>query len=396
MSVERRREAAASDQHITGSGNTELAEWIRADIQNNGPITFARFMERALYDPVHGYYVSTTERPTRSGDFLTAPELHPIFGRTLAVQVEEMWQRLGAPPEFVLHEYGAGSGALFVSILDGLVRSGSPLADSIRYEPVDFARQRAAIAERLGSLGRAAQLVGISEHSDAKTGLVIANEYVDALPVHRVIQMDGVLREIHVAWRDDAFVEVAGPPTDDRLETWFSDAAVELAEGQRAEVNLALLDWIAQIAADLERGYVLVIDYGAAARELYGPTRPNGTIRAFGGHMVSSDVLSGVGERDITSHVDFDALERQAVASGFDVAGRRRSNEFLLACGLEDAYQEARAEAASDWEGSTALRSAVQRLVDPNALGGYLVDVLARNAPIEPPLRGFSALPGTR
>jgi SAM-dependent MidA family methyltransferase len=210
-----------------------------------------------------------------------------------------------------------------------------------------------------------------------------------------VIKMNGVLREVHVDVRDGGFVEVAGPLTDDRLATWFSEAGVELAEGQRAEVNLALLEWVAHLAMDLERGYVLVLDYGASARDLYGPTRPNGTIRAFQGQMVSSDVLSDVGERDITSHVDFDALERQALASGFQVAGRRRSNEFLLAAGLDETYQQARAETANDWDEALMLRSAVQRLLDPNALGGYLVDVLAKDAPIDPPLLGFTALPGS-
>ena len=175
------------------------------------------------------------------------------------------------------------------------------------------------------------------------TGVVIANEFADALPVHRVIQLDGALREIHVDWRDDRFIEVAGPLTDDRLATWFADAAIELAEGQRAEVNLAMLDWIRDVSAGLERGFVIVIDYGAAARELYGPDRPTGTIRAFSGQQVSGDVLSGVGARDITSHVDFDALEREARACGLIVVGRRRSNEFLIACGLDDAYQQARA-----------------------------------------------------
>src|SRR3954453_5631306 len=145
MSVEWRREAATRPPDAPP--NAVLADSIRAEIVHGGPITFARFMERALYDPAHGYYISAVDRPTRAGDFLTAPELHPIFGRTLALQVEEMWQRLGRPAGLVLREYGAGAGGVFVLFLDGLIRSGSPLAESIRYEPVDFARQRAAIVE---------------------------------------------------------------------------------------------------------------------------------------------------------------------------------------------------------------------------------------------------------
>ena len=377
-------------------GDEALAAAIRSEIETGGPITFARFMERALYDPDGGYYATATNRQTRAGDFLTAPELHPVFGRTLARQVDEMWRHLKTPDEFLIREYGAGSGALFVSIVDGLAAIQSELASILRYEPVDFARQREVIRERVAKAGREAQLVPISEHGTVRTGVVLANEFADALPVHRVIRLNGALREILVDWRDGAFVEVAGPLSDERIASWFTDADLHLVEGQRAEVNLAMLDWVRDLATQLERGYVVVIDYGAGSRELYGPDRPNGTIRAFAGQRVSSDVLSQPGSRDITSSVDFDALEREARACGFEVAGRRRSSEFLLACGLDDAYGQARAESEADWDATMNLRSAIQRLLDPNALGGYLVTVLAKNAPIDPPLRGFAPLAGTR
>ncbi len=204
------------------------------------------------------------------------------------------------------------------------------------------------------------------------------------------MRLNGEPREIHVDWRDGQFVEVAGPLTDDRLATWFTDAGAELAENQRAEVNLAMLDWLAKLSHEIERGYVLIIDYGSTASDLYGSSRPTGTIRAFAGHQVSSDVLSDPGSRDITSHVDFDALERQARSCGLAVAGRRKSNEFLLACGLDDMYEQARAETDSDWDAALNLRSAIQRLLDPNALGGYLVEVLAKG--IRPLIRRCAAL----
>jgi SAM-dependent MidA family methyltransferase len=374
----------------------DLAESIRAEIETSGPITFARFMERALTDPAFGYYATAADRPTRSGDFLTAPELHPIFGHVLAHQLDEMWQLLGRPDPFVLREFGAGTGSLFLAIADGLARMDSALASRIRYEPVDFARQRALIFERLAAAGRANQVMPINERGALCDGAVVANEYIDALPVHRVIKIGGELREIYVAYRDDLFTEVAGPLSDDRLAAWFADAAIELGEGQRAEVNLAMLDWLDDLATTVERGYVIVIDYGASARDLYDARRrPNGTVRAFSGNQVSSDVLTDPGSRDITSHVDFDTLDRHARACGFEVLGRRRSNEFLMSAGLDDVYQHARAEAESDWESATTVRSAIQRLLDPNSLGGYLVDVLSRNAPAGP-LMGFAPLPSKR
>jgi SAM-dependent MidA family methyltransferase len=371
---------------IEAAAHGALSASIRDEIERTGPITFARFMERALYDSDHGYYATATTRPTRAGDFLTAPELHPIFGQTLAGQIDEMWQQLGAPDEFILREYGAGTGALAVSLVDGLRQRGSPLATAVRYEPMDLPAQLAVIAQR----------VAVAEPSPTFTGVVVANEFLDALPVHRVIWLNGGLREIHVDWRNGQFTEVAGPLTDDRLAAWFVDGKIELAENQRAEVNLKMLDWLGDVERQLMRGYVMVIDYGAAAADLYGPARAGGTIRAFSDQRVSSDVLTDPGSRDITSHVDFDALERSARARGFQIVGRRRANEFLIAAGLDAAYTDARAAVENDWDASLNLRSAITRLLDPNALGGYLVSVLAKDAPTQPTLTGFAPVKRTR
>ncbi len=394
MHVEWRRDGLSPPADASGMYDNELVRSIRDEITSSGPVTFARFMERALYDPSGGYYATSTTRPTRSGDFLTAPELHPIFGRTIAAQIDEMWRRLGSPSDFTIREYGAGSGALFLAIVDGLTRLGSPLAASVSYEPVDLPAQIGHIEMSLGEAGLAGRIrPAVVQPS---VGVVVANEFLDALPVHRVIKLNNNLREIYVDWRDNQFTEVAGALTDARLASWFGDRDIELAEGQRAEANLAMLDWVATVAGAIERGYVLVIDYGASGPELYGPTRMTGTIRAFAGQRVSSDVLGDPGTRDITSHVNFDAFEDQARACGFDLAGRRRSNEFLITCGLDDTYAQARAESDHDWDAAIGLRSAIQRLVDPNALGGYLVSVLARDAPVAPPLRGFTPLNPSR
>ena len=396
MHIEWRRAEPAPVDGTAAVANEALADSIRAEIAAGGPITFARFMECALYDPAAGYYVSAVDRPTRSGDFLTAPELHAIFGQTLARQIDEMWHLMGRPDPFVVREYGAGSGALFLAVVDGLDAIDSPLAATIRYDPIDFARQRALIEDRLTEAGRQSHLLRVADDHVVHAGVVIANEYLDALPVHRVINLNGELRELYVAWRNGRFTEVAGPISDERVARWFTDAGVILAEGQRAEANLAMLDWIGELSRDVERGFAIVIDYGAGAGELYGPDHPSGTIRAFAGQRVSSDVLSEPGSRDITASVDFDALEGRARACGFNVVGRRRTNEFLLAAGLDDVYEQARGAAQNDWDASLLLRGAITRLLDSNALGGYPVSVLARSVPMDPPLSGFGPLPGKR
>jgi SAM-dependent MidA family methyltransferase len=341
----------------TDPGVPELIDRLRHDIELNGPITFAHFMQRALYEPGLGYYATSRDRPTREGDFLTAPELHPIFGRAVAAQVDEMWQRLGRPADFTIREYGAGRGTL-----------GAAIDHSFRYEPVESGDERPA---------------------SSMTGVVLANEFLDALPVHRVTVVDGRLREVFVGWTDGAFADIVGELSDRRLATWFEDRHVTLGEGQVAEVNLAMLDWLTEVGANLERGYVLIVDYGLPALELYGPSRPTGTLRAFRSHHVSSDILSGVGRQDLTAHVDLDALGDGARLAGLELIGRTTQAEFLVGSGMAELLERERVEAGEDWARQLELRAAIGRLLDPRHLGGYAVVALGRRVERDPPLRGF-------
>lgn len=339
-------------------GVPELIDRLRSEIAAHGPITFARFMQRALYEPGIGYYASVRgTRPTRDGDFLTAPELHPIFGRAVAAQVEEMWQGLGQPTDFVVREYGAGRGTL-----------ERALGKTFAYEAVESDDERP---------------------SRSIAGVILANEFLDALPVHRVTVEGGQLQEVFVDWLDGQFVDVVGPPSTPRLADWFEARHIDLAEGQRAEVNLAMLDWLAQVGATLERGYVLIFDYGLDAADLYGQQRLTGTLRAFRSHHVSSDVLAGVGRQDLTAHVDLDALAGGARRAGFDVVGRTTQAEFLAGVGLAEWLAEARAEAGEDWAKQLELRSSVGRLLDPRHLGAYAVVALGRGVEATTPLGGF-------
>jgi len=334
-------------------------------------------MERALYEPGLGYYATSADRPTRAGDFLTAPELHPIFGHVLARRVDEMWQAIGRPETFTVREFGAGTGTLFVTLLEGLNNLESDLVSAIRYQPVDLVLQRKALTERLEAAGHA-NVLSDTDADSALIGVVLANEFLDALPVHLVVRERNDLREIHVDWQDGRFVERVGELSDSRLSTWFSDSGVELLDGQRAEASLAMLDWVSSIGSQLERGFAIVIDYGASSTELYAAHRMTGTLRAFRGQHVSSDVLSAVGHQDITAHVDFDALQRAALGADLMVAERSRQAEFLIDNGLDEAYAAARVASDQDWSAALSLRSAVRRLIDPQALGGYQVAVLGK------------------
>lgn len=333
------------------AGDPRLVEQIRSEIEAGGPVTFARYMERAVYEPGLGYYATSAAHPTRAGDFLTAPELHPIFGQTVARQIDQMWQRMGSPSDFTVREYGAGRGTL-----------GRALPAGMAYEPIEFDQP---------------------PPSGNFSGVVLANEFIDALPVHRVVARGGGLRELLVGWSGEGFVEVESELSDSRLAEWFDQRQITLAEGQRAEVNLAMLDWLDEIGRDLERGYVLLFDYGAPAAELYGADRATGTLRAFRGQHVSSDLFAAVGHQDLTAHVDLDALEDGARRANLDVIQRTRQAEFLLANGFEQIYATLRETADLDWDAATLLRAAVKRLLDPRGLGGFAVEIFGRAVPAQ-------------
>ena len=269
-----------SEPSAEGAGRSaELAALIRAEIESSpdGRITFARYMERALYEPDLGYYRAAADRPTDAGDFLTAPETHPIFGWTVARRIEAMWAELGRPPVFHLVEFGAGSGTLGLSILDGLRRRGSiGLLSAIRYEPVESNPNRLADLrdrfEMAGHLERLEPAGCPAIGSVPVDGVILANEFLDALPVHRVVVNDGKLRELFVTWNSGGgagggpvgggFTELAAPPSSADLAARLADDGVEPAEGQVAEICLELDPWLGQVAARLARGFVLAIDYG--------------------------------------------------------------------------------------------------------------------------------------
>ena len=391
-----------------------LVARIHAEIGASGPIPFARFMDLALYDPEGGYYRGDAARPGRDGDFLTAPEAHPIFGAALARGVDEVWQRLGRPDPFVLREYGAGTGTLAAAILDGLEAAGSDLARILRYQPVEVEPRRIdAIVARFKEAGRARVLVDRAERdqigSESIEGIVLGNEVLDALPVHRVVVRDGVLREVLVGSREGAFVDIESEPSTPGIAARFSvpyltstggmtsAGGVTLAEGQRAEVCLALEGWMAEAAGGLRRGALLLIDYGYQAAELYDPIRRReGTLRAYLRHRVHDDPYIHVGRQDLTAHVDVTAVERAAAGAGLTHLGTTTQAEFLVGLGIGDLLQGIQADPATTLEGYLTVRSALMRMLDPGAMGRFRVMGFGRDWPDGPdgaggpPLAGFA------
>jgi SAM-dependent MidA family methyltransferase len=374
---------------------------IRAEIARRGPIPFADFMALALGHPEGGYYTGAAARPTRAGDFLTAPELHPIFGAALARQVAEAWERLGRPAPFTLLEYGAGAGTLALAILAGLRDDGSPLADTLVYAPVELNRHRLAeLGARAAAAGvRVVDPAGLDAAPTA--GIVLANEFLDALPVHVLQVRNGAAREVRVTVEaDGSFGETLGASLDpairDQLER-LEREGIALAEGQRLEVRPAVEAWAREVGRRLAAGLVLVLDYGAPAADLYGPRRRAGTLMTYRGHAAEGDAgapYRDVGERDITAHVDTTALGAALVGAGLDLLGETSQAEMLVGCGLEQLVQRRQAGVARVSD-ALELRSAVMRLLDPRHLGGFRAVLGARGIAAEPLPCGLSyRMPG--
>lgn len=387
------RREAPPDLESIGQDDALVAR-IRAEIASSGPITFARFMELALYDPTGGYYRSEAARPGREGDFLTAPETHPIFGAALAHVLAEVWERLGRPDPFVVREHGAGIGSLVLAVLDRLERDRSDLAEAMRFDPVEIEpRRREAFAQRLAAAGRSAALLRVEAADGALpiVGAVLGNEILDALPTHRVVQRDGSLREVLVGLDDEQFVDVEAPPSTPGLADRLAADRISLADGQRAEVCLEVDAWMAAAAGGLDRGILLLIDYGYPAAQLYDPIRRrDGTLRAYVRQRVHDDPYRHVGRQDLTAHVDVTAVERAALAAGLTHLGTTTQAEFLIGAGAEALLQEIQADPATTLEAYLAVRSAVMRLLDPAAMGRFRVMGFGRHWPDGPPLAGFA------
>ena len=372
-----------------------LVARIAGEIRRNGPMPFTRFMELALYDPEAGYYTAShgegegAAGPGRTGDFLTAPEGHPIFGWAIARHLESVWEALGRPTRFVVREYGAGTGALAAGILDGLRRADSGLREAIRYQAVDASETRlTALRRRLDASGLGASLEPFDARPEA--GAVVANELLDALPVHRVEGgLDGALLERFVTLGvDGAFDTTLGPPSTPALAARLRAEGIELAHGQPAEICLAIDAWVADATAGLAAGELLLIDYGYPAAELYRPERGS-TLRAYHRHRVHADPLVAIGRQDLTAHVDLTAVGRAAGAAGLAPVGTTTQARFLAALGAGELLVELQGDPTTDLAGYLEAKSALVRMLDPRVTGGFAVLAFGRELDARA-LRGFA------
>jgi SAM-dependent MidA family methyltransferase len=360
--------------------NLELVEIVRDRIETSPQqrITFAEYMELVLYHPQHGYYASSESRISEGGDFLTSPHLANDFGEMLAVQLYQMWQIVGSPQVFSIVEMGAGQGLLAAQILDYSSRVYPEFFRSIDYLIIEIAPAMISAQQaRLKDLPvRWCDWAEIIDRSIV--GCFLSNELIDALPVHQVIVLEDKLQEIYVTIADDdsnVFTETIDYLSTDRLERYWKLNNINLlsdrySEDYRTEVNLAVLGWLEQVFKKLQRGYLISIDYGYTADRYYNPIRSQGTLQCYYQHAYHNDPYINIGHQDLTTHVDFTAVQNQGELLGLQTVGFIQQGMFLMALGLGERIA-AISSSSGDIRSLLSRRQNLHQLIDPMGLGKF-------------------------
>jgi SAM-dependent MidA family methyltransferase len=285
---------------------SSAAALLTEEIRREGPITFRRFMEVALYHPEFGYYRRTRDPFGKAGDFYTAEQIQPVFGILMAARIRQLYRDMGEPADFTVVELGAGR------------REMAEAFSEWRYVPID---------------------IDSGEPPEQFRGVVFCNEFFDALPVEAAVYQDGAFREQRVGREAGHFVWTTGGTVRSEVETYLRRYFPPPKEGRRYEVNLAALAWMEKIARSLAAGFAITIDYGYTRAE--SVRFPAGTLMGYRRHTAREDVLEDPGERDITAHVNFSALEEWGSECGLRSDRFETLAQTLLAAGEADQFAAA-------------------------------------------------------
>jgi SAM-dependent MidA family methyltransferase len=368
---------------------TPLAALLAERIRRLGPITFAEYMRECLYHPVHGYYSQPESR--RFGDYYTSVDVHPIFGRLLARQFSEMWEQLGQPAEFCLVEAAAGTGRLASHVLDFVQAKMPEFYPSLHYVAVERSPARCdQLAIRLAAHIRSGRCrAAVEIPVKIPVGCVFSNELIDALPVHRAVQQEGSLQEIFVATDGTTFSEVHQPPSTCAISEYFAAQRIALLEGQQAEVGLEACDWISEVGRRLGRGYVLTIDYGNEAADLFDAHHMSGTVLAYAGHRANEELYAAPGQQDLTAHVNFTALRVWGERVGLKTLGLISQTSFLLALGQRNDFADLYVDEMGETERVRA-RLQLKTLIFPEGMGERFKVLIQRKGGEPAKLTGFA------
>ena len=334
---------------------------ILKEITAEGSLTFARFMDLALYDPVVGYYASGRGKIGKRGDFFTNVSVGPVFGRILAGQFREMWFRLGRPSRFSLVEQGANDGQLAVDILSAMDKTTLPAIEYWIVEPFPILRRLQE--QTLKAFGATVHWAKDMDDLPVFDGVHLSNELVDALPFHLMRSSGQEWEELRVAAHEGRLVFEVGEP-----ENHLADQVKALPprnKGTLVELRPAAFAWIQSIASKLRTGFVLVIDYGFSREKLLSPYRTEGTFSCYRAHRRDARPLDEPGEKDITAHVDFTALAASGLDVGFRIEGYADQHHYLVGAS-QDLLKTL--DRPPDPDSQKALRS-LQTLLHPESMG---------------------------
>jgi SAM-dependent MidA family methyltransferase len=374
------------------TGNPELINFIRSEIEKRGPVSFAWFMEQALYHREHGYYSSGRCGIGRRGDYFTNVSVGSLFGRLLTAQFVEIWERMGKVDNFMIVEQGAHHGEFARDVLEAIRETSPDFFSALRYRiiepfPVLQDRQSQTLAELQHKIDWRASIDALEPFE----GVHFSNELLDAMPVHLICSRGPVARvtadraqaqwnEKFVDWRKDGFAFIDQLITDPKLETHLQRLPARLA-GYETEVNLEALDWIDNLSSKLQRGYVVAIDYGFSREEFYASHRSTGTLQVRAQHRPLASPFEQIGQADITAHVDWTSVAERAEANDLSVAGLTDQHHFITGIISE----LARFSESHD----SRTKRGLQTLLHPEMLGRSF-QVLALTKGVDP----MSALSG--
>ena len=366
--------------------SARLIELLRSEIDSQGGwLSFSRFMEQALYAPGLGYYVAGATKLGEAGDFITAPEISPLFARALARQVAQILERSGGD----ILELGAGSGRLAADLIAELRElDRAPRRYYIlEVSPQLREHQQITIERHLPQL--AAQIEWLTSPPEDFHGVVIANEVLDALPVHLVVWRDDGLYQRGVSWKDNVFSwdERPLPPGPLHEAAEAAHAGAGFGAPYVSEISLAAPALIRSLAASLHKGALLLIDYGFGRREYYHPQRAQGTLMCHHRHRAHTDPFHLPGLQDITAHVDFTAIAEAGIDAGLEFLGYTTQAQFLINCGITQLLEQSSGDTVV---GNISRTAGAQKLLSPAEMG-ELFKVIALGRGLDVSLFGFAS-----
>jgi SAM-dependent MidA family methyltransferase len=370
------------------TNDSTLSSILTERIARQGRITFADFMASCLYEPGLGYYTSPGRKVGAEGDFYTSITVHAAFGRVIAREIAQMWRAMESPAVFTLVECGAGNGRLACDIMDFLAEHEEEMYSGLKLvlveqEPSLESAQREMLAAHSGRIAWLSP-AEFASGNFTFSGCLYSNELIDALPTHRVVMTSEGLKELYVTGADGGFAEEVGEPSTPELEEYLKRVDVELHPGQQAEINLNAPQWLASASRALRSGFILTIDYGYTAPDLYTPRRKLGTLLCYYRHQIEENPFLRPGLQDITAHVDFTTLMKCGEELGMRNDWFGEQYRFLLSTGIIEEIEEIERSSRSEEE-KLRLRLTLKKLIMPEGGMGDTFKVLIQSRGVAAP-----------